>query len=319
MAVAVPATVLHDPICDLWRPPMRSCAAILALILLPLTALAHPGWGLQVDTAENVYFTDLEAVYLADDQGAVRRVAVDVHAHALYLDEEERLVGDHSWVDDAGKFHQTWWRIERDGRRVEISEYEAAAVAGMGGPGGGRLMLDSNVHEGRAVVVRVSEDGGREVIGGGDIGSVDGPLDEARFGVFGASIADGRGGLVVTSGSQLRAIDARGKVSTLIGESDGHPLVPDESSGLLGLSLAFNGDVFVADLKGRQLLRRDRDTGAIAKVLGASFAWHIAGVDVGGTYIYLLEYSRLPWSDEVRVRRIDTNGNIDFVGHNQHP
>ncbi|MEM9302052.1 MAG: hypothetical protein AAGE01_08065 [Pseudomonadota bacterium] len=284
-------------------------------LLASTTALAHPGWGLQVDVEGNVYFTDLDHVYRAAADGGVDRWVEDVHSHALYLDEDEALIGEHSWVNEGGEFRHRYWRADASGKRSELSPAAAAASFGMASPNGGQLLPFSDNNKGVAGLASVT-DGAASASALPRVGAVDGSLEQARFGIFGAAISDGAGGLLVTSGGQLRAIDARGRVTTVLGEAQGFPFDAEGSSRLLGLSLAFNGDVFVADLDERELLRVDRDTGEVIRVLGADLAWTIAGVHVSGTYVYLLEVNRFPWSSDVRVRRMDSNGRVEFVARN---
>ena len=54
-------------------------------------AVAFATYFTDVDLAGNVFFTDLEHVYRADRDGGVRRWVADVHSHAFFLDEDERL------------------------------------------------------------------------------------------------------------------------------------------------------------------------------------------------------------------------------------
>ena len=292
-----------------WRFTLGS------LLWLALSgAGAHPGWGLQVTLDGSVYFTDLAHVWVLRDTRKAERWVSEVHAHALYLDEAENLIGDHSWVDEAGAFHTEYWRVGPDGNRAPISAYEAAAHFGMRLDDQHRLLPVSDVNDGTARLLRLSVTGAQAVIGGGAVGSVDGPLKQARFGPIGAVISDGQDGLLMTSGGQLRRISARGEMTTLIGAGAGYPLVPDRASPLLGVSLAFNGDVFLADLDKRNVIRLGRDLAMPVVVLESAFAWTITGVQVEGSYVYLLEYNRLPWSGAVRVRRMDSNGKIELLG-----
>ncbi|MDX1570857.1 MAG: hypothetical protein R3200_10245 [Xanthomonadales bacterium] len=286
----------------------------LLLLAAASVACAHPGWGLQVTLDGRVYFTDLDHVWVLGDTRVAERWVSDVHAHALYLDDEENLIGDHSGVDDQGIFHTAYWLVTPEGERRSLPAFEAAAHFGMTTDDGARLLPVSDLHKGQAQVLRLSPDGKTEVVGGGAFGSVDGPLREARFGAFGAVISNGQGGLLLTSGGQLRAITGQGRVTTLLGTDAGFPLVTDRRSPLLGLSLAFNGDVFVADIDERHVIRFDRDSRRPVTVLNSDLGWTITGVQVEGSYVYLLEYNRLPWSDAVRVRRMDSNGKIELLG-----
>jgi hypothetical protein len=89
--------------------------AVLALLLAPPHAYAHPGWGIVVDAQGQVYFTDLEQVWRIDRQGRCTVFVPHVHSHGLLL-EGGNLYGEHLWYGEAEKqFHSRQWRARPDG------------------------------------------------------------------------------------------------------------------------------------------------------------------------------------------------------------
>ena len=77
---------------------IRSVLSVLLFLLAAAAgALAHPGWGIVVDSKGNVFYTDLAQVWKVEPSGR-RSVAVPrVHTHELYLDAHDHLFGERLW------------------------------------------------------------------------------------------------------------------------------------------------------------------------------------------------------------------------------
>jgi len=84
--------------------------ALAALVLAASPALAHPGWGLVVDTEGAVYYTDLKQVLRIGPEGGTTVAVPDVHTHELYLDPAGTLHGEHLWYESATEAwgHYDW-------------------------------------------------------------------------------------------------------------------------------------------------------------------------------------------------------------------
>src|ERR1700675_4356600 len=94
------------------------CAAVLAvlLFLVPDLSRAHPGTGITVDRQGRVYFTDLKRIWRWEPGGRVTAVVEGKHSHAIRLDADGNLEGEHLAYDSAT---QRWlasaWRLAPDG------------------------------------------------------------------------------------------------------------------------------------------------------------------------------------------------------------
>src|SRR5262245_9984556 len=94
----------------------RFAGVPLALFLVAGALRAHPGTGIVVDRAGRVYFTDLARVWRWSPGGKLDVVVTGKHSHALRLDENGRLQGEHlSYDGAAGKWWSSAWRLEEDG------------------------------------------------------------------------------------------------------------------------------------------------------------------------------------------------------------
>lgn len=88
---------------------------ILCCFLLPLIVQAHPGIGIVKDSRGNIFYTDLQQVWLISN--GVKSLAVpDVHTHELYMDKEDNLHGEGGYFDaQANKFYHYQWVRRPDG------------------------------------------------------------------------------------------------------------------------------------------------------------------------------------------------------------
>lgn len=99
---------------------LLSCLFLFILNIIK----AHPGIGIVKDSKGNIYYTDLERVWKITP-GGKRSVAVSgVHTHELYMDDSDRLFGEHLWYN--GEQLDTWghyvWCLENDGTLVKVIE-----------------------------------------------------------------------------------------------------------------------------------------------------------------------------------------------------
>src|SRR5262249_24734030 len=111
------------------NPRARTCSiagtvlgAVVILASGTAPTLAHPGIGIVLDGAGNVFYTDLSQVWKVAPDGK-RTVAVPhVHTHELYLDAEGALYSEHLWYegDATGKFDYRVWRLTTEGKIEEV-------------------------------------------------------------------------------------------------------------------------------------------------------------------------------------------------------
>lgn len=303
--------------------PLLRMIALVVLIALPLPTVAHPGWGLAVDSHGRIYFTDLERVWRIDTDGQVSVFVEDVHTHELYIDEADTLYGEHEWYEEASDtFRTRYWKASPDGRVSSIGREVATRFFDRWDNEGNRYRLTNNREE--AVVIKTTPQGETSRIAGGDFGYADGPGHTARFRLFGTSAWGPDGRLFFTNGGLLRTIDTDGTVTTLAGPEQGFPhSVQDDGrprySALLGLAVEDDGTVYFADIDQRQLFKVTPD-GIISSALGPTLLWIPVGVAVAGCDVYVLEYRRdfaAPTSSigrsGPRVRRLGPDGSVTVV------
>jgi hypothetical protein len=92
-------------------------AIILAALVLPAAAMAHPGVGIVEDSAGNVFYTDLAQVWRIAPDGTKTVAVPKVHTHELAIDADNTLYGEHLWYN--GETANTWghrvWKRAPDG------------------------------------------------------------------------------------------------------------------------------------------------------------------------------------------------------------
>src|SRR5687767_296564 len=91
----------------------------VALVALSGAVHAHPMWGIAIDMAGQVYFSDLTTVWRIDTGGklSVFRPKGDGHVHEISLDSDGNLLGAENTYDPATKkFFSAIWKMAPDGR-----------------------------------------------------------------------------------------------------------------------------------------------------------------------------------------------------------
>jgi hypothetical protein len=98
------------------------CAALLGA---SAGAYAHPAWGLVVNRAGTVFFTDVNtnSVWMRTSDGRLTRLARGIHSHPLWIDQAEGwLYGEHVWWNEHEKrFDHYWWKLDSGGRLEQVS------------------------------------------------------------------------------------------------------------------------------------------------------------------------------------------------------
>jgi len=90
-------------------------------------SFADPGIGIVIDSKGNVYYTDLKQVWMIKPDGSKTVAVHNVHTHELYIDQQDRLYGEHLWYN--GEQLNTWghyiWRRNTDGSFLKIKDSTA--------------------------------------------------------------------------------------------------------------------------------------------------------------------------------------------------
>jgi hypothetical protein len=293
----------------------------LALVLqlcLAMTAAAHPGTGIAVDRQGRVYFTDLKRIWRWEPGGRVTAVVEGKHSHAIRLDADGNLEGEHLAYDSAT---QRWlasaWRLAPDGSLRDAGPKMeegfpflfTPAVASDGTRYYARV--DNNRRD-VSEIHRRTPDGRIELLAGGAYGHADGVGREARFGPIGAIAVGPRGEIYVTDLACVRKVTADGRVTTLA--RDGRLLkstlagrllgVGERFGSMMGLTVDAGGNVFAANYGGRRVVRVT-PSGRVTSVLDQSGPWSPTGVALSGDDLYVLEFGTIPVpAISVRVRRL---------------
>ncbi len=97
----------------------------LILLLAPSFHLsAHPGIGIVMDSQGNVFYTDLTHVWKIDLEGEITIAVENVHTHELFIDQEDKLYGEHIWYE--GEATDKWgyytWCLSSDGSLEKVIE-----------------------------------------------------------------------------------------------------------------------------------------------------------------------------------------------------
>src|SRR3954470_7552649 len=97
---------------------MKMFILLMMSSFLSITLFAHPGIGLVQDSRGNIYYTDLENVWIICTDGKRQVVVPDVHTHELYIDGKDNLYGEHLWYN--GEKLNTWrsyaWCLHTNGK-----------------------------------------------------------------------------------------------------------------------------------------------------------------------------------------------------------
>jgi len=254
---------------------------------------AHPSWGIVVNRAGEIYYSDLETVWKIDRSGhvSVARAGVDGrHVHELSIDANDNVYGQ----DYDGTSMHTW-KLTPSGK---VTFSNAAGV--WRDRSGNDYFVDENEH--LRTQTRILKNG--KPFAGGRFGHADGDATHAQFGHIGAiTITDA---IYVTDDPFVRRVTLDGKVTTIAKDLD-RPHAKDayDFGSLMGIAAAPNGDVYVADFRNRRVVKIAK--GVVTTVTTSPAPWSPAGVAVGPHgEIYALETAFDPprtWRAP-RVRRV---------------
>jgi sugar lactone lactonase YvrE len=324
----------------------RRVLAILVTLMAASVCIAHPGAGIVVTEDGTIYcaYGPGHHIWRVTADGKAEAIITGGFdqpfrvPHHLVLDDEGRLYT----ASDAGSYV---WRIDVEGDDAAVphrvyphDDWDGEATVGLGGdpftiaPDGRIVGVSSGDDRSHSRIVRIARDGSSELLAGGERGFRDGRGAEARFGrLHGSAFAWGpNDDLYLTdSGRAVRVISSDGAVWTLAGgphragEEGADNPTPFEY--LMGLTVADDGTVYAADWRGNRIHRIAAD-GTVTTLAGTGKRGHHDGpaaeaefngpagvaLDASGN-LCVLEVARVESGEVLRIRRIDTDGNVTTV------
>jgi sugar lactone lactonase YvrE len=296
---------------------------IVALLSFAVRVAAHPASGIVVDHKGNVYFSDLETIWKIDPQGKLTVFRAGVsgrHVHELTIDEQDNVYGaDVSYVPSTKQWLSDVWSMTPEGKLTYLLEPTTNPPRGMSiwrDRGGNMYLVDQNNHlKQQTLLVRRTPDGNVSTFAGSAYGQFDGKGPQARFSSINGMAFGGDGSLYLADGTSVRRVTLDGNVTTIARDlnfrtlKDKPTLFGGAYGSLAGLTVAANGNVYVADAGNRRLLKINRD-GNVEVVLRSDPPYFPNGVFATANELYVLEVGfTLPnISSGPRVRKITADG-----------
>ncbi|HEV2705480.1 MAG TPA: hypothetical protein VGV59_06120 [Pyrinomonadaceae bacterium] len=284
---------------------------LITFILLNDISHAHPPWGIAVDTQRRVYFSALETIWKIDAEGrlAVFRAGVSGrHTHELRMDEGGNLYGEDLTYEPAtGRWISALWKMTPAGDFAYLLAPTDKPPKGLSIWTDSRgnsysLQRETPAHE--LLLTKRTPDGNLEALLGSKAA-----LEKRRQTLFynlGGAAFGAEGAFYFTDGRSVRKLSADGSIKLLAREvADAH---------LLGLTVDARGDVYVADLKSRRVLKINAD-GKASAVLEAEREWMPTGVAHKDGSLYILEFKSTPAAGSLvpRVRRLSADGKVTVL------
>lgn len=291
---------------------LLSAAAFVLCTLCGTPALAHPGSGVVVDRNGQVYFVvpGQSHIMRIDAEGRLTTFVSDDRLrlpHHLVIDEEGNI---YTASDDDGVV----WRISPDGSMTRFFSVSRGGerppmLLGMYGdpftidPAGNIYCTLSDLQQNsfQHQIFRIDSAGEAILLAGSDSGYADGRGSDARFGsLHYSSMALGPDGLLyVTDWAHVRMVTPDGSVSTLAMEGA-------EISWGWGLAVDGESNVYVADYRGRRVLKIDPD-GQATTVAGPATVFAPVGVALGPDgNVYILDADTFG----TRVLKVSAGGDV---------
>ena len=299
--------------------PFRILCPLLFLAsgLAAPSAWAHEGWGIVVNASGEIFVGDIPAdvIWKISKEGKVEKVAERKHSHALVLDSAGNLYGTNP--------HYTLpirsvWRLSPDGQLSDVIPPTENLPLGMQSfimDAAGNIYSQSARKDGppELLLLKRTPDGEITALAGSTKGHADGRGSEAKFmGIDGMTWGPD-GDLYVTDGPSVRRVTRDGVVTTI---GRGHT-VPVWEEDLSGIAVDANGDIYVADMAHRRILKITPDD-AVHNFLWTGRVWTPTGVTIAPDGIYTLEHLRLPFGvlgelevgPYLRVRKVSLTNEV---------
>jgi hypothetical protein len=310
---------------------MKTFGPALSLLFLcvmaALPATAHPAWGIVVNRAGELYFSDIEAIWKIDHAGKLSLVRPGVnnhHVHELAIDAQGNVYGpDYEYISESDGYRTGLWKMEPSGRTTYITPPAAQLPRGLGiwrDLEGNSYAVEDNQHVRReTLLIRRTPDGRASVFAGSGYGLRDGTGAQALFGhVLGIAFGPDRA-LYLADGGAVRRVSLAGAVVTTLGRgyerNDPAAREPLDFGSLMGITVSPTSDVYVADFKNRRVIRIAAN-GQASVVLRAEPPWSPTGVALAPNGdLYVLEFGFRPPGTWIkpRVRRLSAAGGVNVV------
>jgi DNA-binding beta-propeller fold protein YncE len=289
----------------LRRNCLRIVLLVTALGLFSASATGHPGAGIAVDRAGQIYFLDTgSGLWKRDKTGKLTHLSRTLF-HWLAIDEDDCFANTQFQSGARGEII----KVGTNPTVLLSSDYPIAIGKDgnlyypSGAAGSLRLMKMSPAGVSSLVLAFPATASGKPLPHiGGIIGAPDGSL-------------------LYTEDGAVRKIDSQGNVSTVaaVRAQASPPSIPGmtEHPYLRGLALTDRGVIYVADTGDASLLRITSDGKVVTTILRAQSPWSPTAVAVFGNDVYVLEFLhtasdvRREWSP--RIRKVAPNGTSSLI------
>jgi hypothetical protein len=281
---------------------VKRSISIAAFLLLTVSAAAHPGVGIVMDSRGNVFYTDLSQVWKVSPDGTKTVAVPGVHTHELFLDTADNLFGEHLWYegDATGKWGHRVWRLSPDGAVADV----IPARAGFRDD-----YQDFSFVRDRAGNMYWAARGKETVIRRrAPDGTVADFSRNAAFQDVRWMTASPDGIVYLIDGPDLREVAPDGTVTTRardLKERSVTQITVGESHVLMGVWVDGRKNVYVAGY-GARVVKKVTPDGRVSVVARTPFPWSPTGGMVAPNGdLWLLETST---TNRVRVQRITSDG-----------
>jgi len=292
-------------------------------VLLADSALAHPAWGIVVDSQGQIYFSDIEAVWKIDRQENVSVFRAGLsgrHVHNITIDAEDNIYGiDNTYDPQTETYPRALWKVTAKGEFSYLVPMTNSLPIGRSvwrdSSGNTYSVEPYNSEKKETKIMRRTPDGTVSLFAGGKYGYADGQKEKAEFSVITDMAFGPDEAIYLTDTDRVRKIDKSGMVTTIY-RGDGSPTNqqnPESYSRLFGLTVDGQINVFVADYGNRRVLKIT-SAGAVSTEARAEQPWSPTGVALKDHNLYILEFGFTPPSTFTpRVRKLSSDGSIKVV------
>ena len=268
----------------------------------PLSLTAHPSVGIVRDGAGNVYYSDLERVWVIAPDGSKKVAVPNVHTHELGLDKAGNLYGEHLWYE--GDATKQWghrvWRRTPEGRVADVIPARRGFPSGYGFARDAAGATYWVVRDGKPIrFVKQSPAGAVSTVA---------ECRECRDVRWITAAPDGT--IYFSDSESLREVSLAGRIRTIasgVGRRAWTQPQVNERHRVMGLWTDGGGNVYAALYGSREVLRVSPD-GRREVVARSRLPWSpTGGLVAANGDLWILECS---YTNAVRVRRITRDGKV---------